>query len=92
MNIKTDIDKLGYINEQLKVLKAEADTIKKELKKAGVDHADGKNFRLDVITQERSFLDQKAVKEKLSPQFLVAHTRYATVRSYKVSRIEEVAA
>ena len=88
MKTKAYIDRLGALNETLKTLKAEADSIKIELKKAGIEHADGDEFHLDVITQERSYLDQKAVKAKLSPQFLTAHTRVSTVRSFKVVRRE----
>ena len=88
MKTSAYIDRLGALNETLKSLKTEADAIKVELKKAGIEHADGDDFHLDVITQERSYLDQKAVKAKLSSQFLTAHTRVSTVRSYKVVRRE----
>ena len=89
MTISTNIDRLGSLNEQIKSLQSQADSIKKALKVAGVEHADGRDFHLDVVTQERSYLDQKAVKAKLSPQFLAAHTRTSTVRSFKVTRIQQ---
>ena len=90
MNIRNKIDKLGHLNEAIASLKLRADNLKADIKGSQLVHGAGKEFYFDVITSERSFLDQKAVKAKLSPQFLAAHTRHSTVTSVKVVRIEEV--
>ena len=89
-NISQKIDTLGHLNEAIANLKAQADEIRREFKKAEITLGHGSEFDLKVVEQTRSYLDQAAVKAKLSPQFLAAHTRKAVVKSFKVTRIDEV--
>ena len=89
-NINTKIDRLGHLNEAIATYKAEADELRKEFKKAGITQGHAAEFDLAVIEQTRTYLDQKAVKAKLSPQFLAAHTRKAVVQSFRVTRIDEI--
>lgn len=89
-NISTKIDRLGHLNEAIASLKAEADAIRREFKKAGITQGHTNEFDLSVSVSIRTYLDQAAVKAKLSPQFIAAHTRKAEVKSIKVTRVDEV--
>ena len=92
MSIMTKIDKLGHLNEEIASLKKQADALKAEIKRSQLTNGSGKEFNCDVITQQRTFLDQAAVKAALSHQFITAHTRHATVVSVKITRKQKVAA
>ncbi len=48
--------------------------IKKALIKAGVESAEGDLFRVTIAKTERALLDMDAVREKLTQQFITAHT------------------
>ena len=89
-NLRNKIDQLGHLNEAIASLRLQADNLNADIKRSGITEGHGKEFWVDVITQDRNYLDQKAVKAKLSPQFIAAHTRHAQVTSIKVVRIEEV--
>jgi hypothetical protein len=89
-NINSKIDRLGHLNEAIASLKKEADSIRSEFKKANITKGHTNEFDLDVVIQTRSYLDQTAVKAKLSPQFLAAHTRKAEVKSFRITRIDEI--
>jgi hypothetical protein len=84
-NLEKTIDDLGT----LKAAIAELETQEKALKAALADLApgayEGTLYRLSISESERSTLDMKAVREKLSPQFISAHTTITAVRTHKVS-------
>ena len=71
-------------NEVAKLLE-QANKIKAELKSAGPGAYEGDLFRATVSVSERETLDMDAVREKLSPQFIRAHTRVAEVQTVRVA-------
>lgn len=78
------VDKIGMLKAllapQLKLL--EDDLAK--LKAMGPKVYEGKLYEVNVFDQERNTLDMDAVREKLSPQFITAHTTTKDVRIAKV--------
>jgi hypothetical protein len=80
-----NIDKLGDLLAQIATLEREANKIKAELKSAGPGAYEGDLFRATVSVSERETLDMDAVREKLSPQFIRAHTRVAEVQTVRVA-------
>ena len=84
-NLQATIDALGAIKAQI----ADLELKEKELKKALGDLApgayEGDLFRLTISETDRETLDMKAVREKLTPQFITAHTNVTEVRTLKVS-------
>lgn len=87
------IDKLGYIKSQIAELVRQEAELKADLKKKlGYGTFSGQMYDLTIFQQERGYLDQDAVKRKLSPQFLRAHTTYKQVDVVKLTaRQREVA-
>lgn len=77
------VDQLGALKAQIAELKKREDALKKELTDAGVEKLEGELFRVTITKSIRETLDMEAVKAKLSPQFIRAHTReteYTTIR------------
>lgn len=77
------IDALGILKAKI----AELEIAEKELKArlnlpAGA--YEGRFYRLSISDSVRETLDMAAVREKLSPQFLRAHTRETPIRRYCV--------
>ncbi len=72
----------------LKAAQAELDRREKELKDllVGFDAGayESELFRLTISETIRETLDMKAVREKLTPQFIRAHTNRTPVRTYRV--------
>lgn len=83
-NLTSTIDALGHLRAQLAELKAREDELKAVLIENGVGAYDGELFRATVSESERETLDLEAVREKLSPQFLRAHTRVTPVTTVRV--------
>lgn len=84
-NLTATIDALGTLKAKI----AELELQEKELKKALADldpgAYEGELFRLSISETERDTLDMKAVREKLSPQWIRAHTNTTNVRTLRVS-------
>ena len=80
------VDQLGLVNAQIAALEKQAKAIKAELVAAGLDKIEGAEFCATIVTSQRAQLDIDAVREKLSQQFLTAHTRYVDVVAVRVSR------
>lgn len=81
--ISSTIDELGNLKAQIADLKKREDELKDILESAGVTKAEGDLFRVTITESVRETLDMEAVREKLSPQFIRAHTKetkYVTVR------------
>lgn len=83
-NLTSAIDRLGNIKAQIAALKKEEDALKAVLIENGVGAYEGDVWRATVSVAERSNLDLDAVREKLSAQFLRAHTTVTEVTSVRV--------
>jgi hypothetical protein len=83
--IKALVDKIGNLKAQLAPMLAQLDADIDVLKAMGVDRYIGERFEINVFDSERSTLDMKAVRAKLSPQFISAHTTTSTTRTAKVT-------
>jgi hypothetical protein len=73
------IDELGVLQAQIAELRVREEEIKSELKAQGDGAYEGDLYRVTVSTTNRETLDMKAVREKLSPQFISAHTNVTPV-------------
>ena len=78
------IDDLGHLQAQIADLTKRADVIKAQLKSQGAGAYEGSLFRATVSISERETLDMAAVREKLTHQFIAAHTNVSTVVTVKV--------
>jgi hypothetical protein len=84
------VDELGYLQAEISKLSARADAIKATLKASDLDTVNGNLFRATISEVTRDTLDQKAVRAKLSRQFIVANTKTSTsVRVCVKARIVE---
>jgi len=87
MSSKTNlslVDHLGVVLAQIAELKREGDAIKEMLIKWGVGAYEGDLYRVTVSQSERATLDMAAVRAKLSPQFIAAHTKFNDVTTVRV--------
>lgn len=80
------IDKFGLLSAQI----AELELRKKEVRDAliknlGEGAHEGELFRVSISTSERSTLDMAAVRAKLTPQFIKAHTTVSDVTVVKAT-------
>lgn len=82
-NLTTTIDTLGQLLAQIADLTKQANAIKADLRTLGDGAYEGDVFRVSVSTSERETLDMDAVREKLSPQFIRAHTNVTEVVTVK---------
>lgn len=83
-NLSTTIDELGTLNAQVAELQTKIKAIKDSLDlKPGA--YEGELFRLTLSESIRETLDMDAVREKLSPQFIAAHTRKTEVRTFRLA-------
>ena len=83
--IAQSVDRVGEIKAQIAALQAEYDTIKLGLLACGNSSYDGNVYHVQFVEQDRSTLDMKAVREKLSAQFIAAHTKITHVTAMHVS-------
>ena len=94
-NLTSTIDTLGELQVRIAKLETEAKALKAVLVEVGPGKYEGDKFKV-VVTQAstRDTLDMKAVRAKLSPQFIAAHTTITNVSpSVRVSaRMDAVAA
>jgi hypothetical protein len=84
-NLSATIDALGDIKAQIADLTAKEKALKDALADLTPGAYEGELFRLSISQSDRDNLDMKAVREKLSDQFIRAHTTTTTVRSLRVS-------
>jgi len=94
-NLSATIDALGDIKAQIAELEKKETELKKELRTLGPGNHAGDRYTMTVSEQERDVLDMKAVREKLSDQFIRAHTsvtKYLMFRFRKREKTEEEAA
>jgi hypothetical protein len=84
-NLSPTIDRLGVVKALMADLKAEEAELKAVLVEHGPGAYEGENFRATISMSERATLDMEAVREKLSPQFIAAHTTVSEVVTLRVS-------
>lgn len=73
------VDKLGELLAAKAELDEQIKLIKKELIASGLDSVEGDFFRATVSHSSRESLDMKAVRAKLSRQFMAVHTKVSEV-------------
>lgn len=79
---KDQIDLFGRIDALIGEFQAAHSRMKKRLTmKPGA--YEGHLFRLTISEYDHTSLDMEAVRAKLSPQFIAAHTRKTPVRKYQ---------
>ena len=82
-NLTSAIDRLGVVKAQLAALKREEDELKAVLVEQGPGAYEGDLYRVTVSQADRETLDMDAVREKLSPQFIRAHTNVTLVTTVR---------
>lgn len=80
----TAIDELGLLKAQIAELLAQEKVLKDRLGDLTPGSYEADYYRLSISESERETLDMDAVREKLSPQFIRAHTRVTNVRTLRV--------
>ena len=89
-NLKPLVDELGKLKAQIADLEIREKALADQLKAIGLGAYDGEQYRATVSFSERETLDMKVVREKLTPQFIRAHTRTTEVTTVRVvARIAE---
>jgi hypothetical protein len=84
-NIGPLIDDFGLLKAQIADLETKAKALHGQIASLGDGAYEGTFYRVTVSESERSKLDMDAVKAKLSPQFIRAHTSYTPVTTVRVS-------
>lgn len=79
------VDEIGLLKAQIAPLEAALKAAQAKLKAAGNGRYEGTLWAATVSTSERATLDLDAVREKLSVQFLTAHTRTTEVVTVRVT-------
>jgi hypothetical protein len=69
------IDLLGEINAEIAKLEIVKSRLRDKIAKKGAGSYEGELFRATVSVYDKKTLDMKAVKRKLSPQFIRANTK-----------------
>lgn len=84
-NVAALVDELGKLKAEISKLCAREDELKAQLVAAGTGAHDGELFRATVSKGERETIDIAAAREKLSPQWLAAHTKRSEFVVVKVN-------
>jgi hypothetical protein len=84
-NLTSAIDRLGVIKAEIADLKTEENALRDVLIEHGPGAYEGKFYRATVSEHERATLDMEAVRAKLSPQFIAAHTLLTDVVTVRVT-------
>ena len=84
-NLSILIDTFGRAKAQEADILKELKKLKQALEDLKPGAYEGELFRLTVSESTRETLDMEAVREKLTPQFMRAHTNIAEVRTLRVS-------
>jgi hypothetical protein len=82
-NLTSAIDRLGVVKAQLAALKREEDELKAVLVEQGPGAYEGDLYRVTVSQADRETLDMDAVRAKLTPQFIRAHTNVTPVTTVR---------
>tara|TARA_R100000781_G_scaffold81373_1_gene50169 strand:- start:593 stop:874 length:282 start_codon:yes stop_codon:yes gene_type:complete len=89
MNIEKNINELANIRSEMDMLKKREAELTNEIKNLGPGNYDGSEHYAVVSETTRETLDMKAVRKKLSRQFIKANTNTSTsiqLRLYGYSR------
>lgn len=79
------VDQLGNLKADIANLTTKEKAIKDKLIAAGAAEIDGNIFRATISRGERCTLDMDAVRAKLSPQFIAAHTKETPTVTVRVT-------
>jgi len=87
------VDRIGTLKAEVAAQMDELKALEAELKAAGPGRTQGDLFEATVTISERDTLDMKAVRAKLSRQFIAANTTTTEVTTLRVTaRVLKVAA
>jgi hypothetical protein len=82
------IDTLALIRKHIENFEIkEAKVRDKIIARYGEGYFEGDNFSATITVADRGNLDMKAVRAKLSPRFIKAHTTYQEVTTVKTAGI-----
>ena len=84
-NIAALVDDYGLVSAQIAELEIKKKAIRAQLLEAGEGPFEGDFYRVTVSHSTRETLDMKAVRAKLSTQFIVAHTTETDVITLRAS-------
>ncbi len=84
-SVAATVDALGVVKSEIASLEADEQRLRALLISAGPGSYNGDMYDASVAIAERNTLDMEAVRAKLSPQFIAAHTRTKTVDIVKVT-------
>ncbi len=79
------IDELGFLKAQIAELEIKEKNLKGKLAHLAPGSYEGDLYRVSISVSERETLDMDAVRAKLSPQFITAHTNVTEVRTLRVA-------
>jgi hypothetical protein len=82
-NLAPMIDTLGDVRARIAELEKKETELKNAMKELEPGAYEGERYRLTVTLADREKLDMEAVREKLSAQFLRAHTTVFPVRTLR---------
>ena len=85
VNLANVVDQLGAVKAQIAALTRTEKTLKDQLVAQGPGEYNGKLFRATVSEYDRETLDMEAVRAKLSPQFIAAHTTTTECTTVRVT-------
>ena len=85
-NLRPSIDAFGVLCAQIAELETQKKTLREALIGALGDGAfEGDHYRITISTADRETLDMKAVRAKLSRQFIAANTTVTEVTTVKAT-------
>jgi hypothetical protein len=79
------VDSIGRLKAQIAPVLGTLKTLEAALKEYGEGRYLGQQYEATVSVHDRSTLDMAAVREKLTPQFITAHTSTSEVTVLKVT-------
>ena len=83
-NTAAIVDQIGLIKAQIAPQLEQLKELEAKLKANGPGVYTGTHFDATISTHDRDSLDMAAVRDKLSPQFIRAHTKTTKVTTLKV--------
>ena len=78
-------DMLGALDCEIKAAEARAKEIKDAITALGVDIAEGEMFRVSKVETVRQTMDTAAAKGALGDAWVLKHTRYTPVTSFRIA-------